>query len=70
MGVRPHVHLGVLAMAAMLLVGVLMAMLGPAIMRHQSAAPPTEEDRSDGKHRNNDASLQFFYGAGPGERSR
>jgi len=45
-------------MATMLAVGRVMAVLGPTIMRRYSAAPPTE-DRSDSKHWNNDASLQW-----------
>lgn len=55
---RPRVHLTVLIMATMLAVGRVMAVLGPTIMRRYSAAPPTE-DRSDSKHWNNDASLQW-----------
>jgi hypothetical protein len=59
--VRPHIHLGVLLAMAMLVVGLVMAIVRPSFVRDRSRSDhPADEDRSDRKHQNNDASLQFF----------
>ena len=60
MAVRPHIHLGVLIMAIMLAVGLVMAVLGPTLIRRKEAATPAMNDRSDSKHWNNDTGLQWF----------
>jgi len=58
--VRPHVHLGVLIAATMLVLGLAMAVIGPRLIRGRPASNHSaDEDRSDRKHWNNDASLQF-----------
>ena len=59
--VRPHVHLGVVIAAALLLIGLLGAVLGPTFMRDEwSSNHSADEDRSDRRPWNNDASLQSF----------
>ena len=59
--VRSHVHLGVVIAAALLLIGLLGAVLGPNFMRNEwSSNHSANENRSDRRPWNNDASLKSF----------
>ena len=57
---RRHCHFGVLIAAMMLVLGLAMAVIGPFLLRRSpTTSHGSDEDRSDRKHWNNDASLQF-----------
>jgi len=59
--VRPHIHLGVLIAAVLLLIGLAGAVFGPRFVRKEWRSDRSaDEERSDRKRCNNDASLQFF----------
>jgi hypothetical protein len=61
LAIRPHVHLGVLIVAALLVVGILGAVLAPRWMQTRSPAVENAgSDRSDRKAWNDDASLPSF----------
>jgi hypothetical protein len=58
--VRPHVHPRAVIAATLLVVGLAVAVVGPRFVRGKSpAGQGADEDRSDRKPWNNDASLQF-----------
>ena len=56
---RPHIQLGVVIAATLLMLGLTMAVIDPFVRATAPSNHRSDEDRSDRKHWNNDASLQF-----------